>query len=151
MPDSNTSKKNFFISVAIILGVVGSYSGIFYVTKIFTDDFSLAHFLNSKNIMKNHRQELMIKIKRDPHFKNINVEGISEEINSMIKFDREFRKWDTLNKAIILVAISELRNSGKDKMKIILNDYIEISKSFLSLNETKFLNVVLDKIANEKK
>ena len=30
MPDSNTSKKKIFISVAIIFGVVGSYLGIFY-------------------------------------------------------------------------------------------------------------------------
>jgi len=84
-------------------------------------------------------------------FKTINLQKISEEINNLIKFDREFEKWDTTNKAIILVAISELRNSGKEKMKIILNDYIEISKSFLVLKETKLINSILDKLINEKK
>ena len=74
-----------------------------------------------------------------------------EEINNIIKFDRQFKNWDTINKAIILVAISELRNSDKEKMKIILNDYIEISKSFVSLKETKLINLILDKLINEKK
>ena len=56
-----------------------------------------------------------------------------------------------INKAIILVAISELRNSDKEKMKIILNDYIEVSKSFVSLKETKLINLILDKLINENK
>ena len=72
-------------------------------------------------------------------------------INSLINFDREFEKWDTINKAIILVAISELRNSKKEKIKIILNDYIEISKSFVNLQETKLINAILDKMLNEEK
>ena len=84
-------------------------------------------------------------------FKTINLQNLSKEINNLIKFNREFEKWDTTNKAIILVAISELRNSGKEKIKIILNDYIEISKSFVALKETKLINSILDKLINEKK
>ena len=84
-------------------------------------------------------------------FRTINEKEISKEINNLIKFDREFDKWDTINKAIILVAISEIRNSEKMKNKIILNDYIEISKSFVNLQDTKFINAVLDKLINEKK
>ena len=84
-------------------------------------------------------------------FKLIDQKIISEEINNIIKFDRQFENWDTINKAIILVAISELRNSDKERMKIILNDYIEVSKSFVSLKETKLINSILDKLINEKK
>ena len=84
-------------------------------------------------------------------FKTTNLQHISEEINNLTTFNREFEKWDTINKAIILVAISELRNSEKEKMKIIINDYIEISKSFVSLKETKLINSILDKLINEKK
>ena len=83
-------------------------------------------------------------------FKTTNLQHISEEINNLITFDREFEKWDTINKAIILVAISELRNSKKDKMKIILNDYIEVSKSFVGLKEIKLINSILDKMINEE-
>ena len=84
-------------------------------------------------------------------FQMIDIKNISEEINGLIKFDRKFEKWDTINKAIFLVSIGELRNSEKEKIKIILNDYIEISKSFVTPQETKFINAILDKIINEKK
>jgi len=85
------------------------------------------------------------------YFKSIDSKNLSEEINNLIDFDRNFEKWDTIIKAIILVAISELRNSEKMKIKIILNDYIEVSKSFVSLKETKLINSILDKLINEKK
>ena len=84
-------------------------------------------------------------------FKLIDQKIISQEINNIIKFDRKFDNWDTINKAIILVAVSELRNSDKEKMKIIMNDYIEVSKSFVSLKETKLINLILDKLINENK
>ena len=35
-------------------------------------------------------------------------------------------------------------------MKIILNDYIEVSKSFVDLKETKLINSILDKMINEE-
>ena len=85
------------------------------------------------------------------YFKMIEIKKISEEINELIKFNRKFEKWNTINKAIILVAIGELRNSEKDKIIIILNDYIEISKSFVNLHETKLINAILDKMIDEEK
>ena len=85
------------------------------------------------------------------YFKTIDIKNLSEEVNQLIKFDRKFEKWDTINKAIILIAIGEIRNSEKDKIIIILNDYIEISKSFVNLQETKFINAILDKLIYEEK
>ena len=82
------------------------------------------------------------------YFKEINFKILSKEINSIIKFDRQFENWDIINQAIIIIAISEIRNSEKKKTKIILNDYIEISKSFVSLKETKLINSILDKLIN---
>ena len=79
------------------------------------------------------------------YYKKINIKNISQEINNLITFDRKFEKWDTVNKAILLVAISELRNSKNKKYKIILNDYLEISKSFVKLKDTKIINAILDK------
>ena len=79
------------------------------------------------------------------YYKTINFKGLSEEINQIIKFDRQFSKWDNINQSIILMTISEIRNSEKEKIKIILNDYIEISKFFVSNKETKLINSILDK------
>ena len=83
------------------------------------------------------------------YFKEINFKILSKEINSIIKFDRQFENWDIINQATIIIAISEIRNSEKKKTKIILNDYIEISKSFVSLKETKLINSILDKLIND--
>jgi len=79
------------------------------------------------------------------YYKKINIKNISQEINKFITFDRKFEKWDTINKSILLVAISELKNSKSIKYKIILNDYLEISKSFVNLKDTKIINALLDK------
>ena len=83
-------------------------------------------------------------------FKTTDFKTLSKEINLKIKFDRKFEKWDNIIQAIILISISEIRNSSKEKIKIILNDYIEISKSFVNINETKLINSILDKLINEK-
>ena len=45
------------------------------------------------------------------YYKKINLINIYQEINDLITFDRKFEKWDTVNKAILLVAISELKYS----------------------------------------
>ena len=84
------------------------------------------------------------------YFKITDFKTLYKEINSKIKFDRKFEKWDNIIQAIILISISEIRNSSKEKIKIILNDYIEISKSFVNINETKLINSILDKLINEK-
>ena len=84
------------------------------------------------------------------YFKITDFKILSKEINSKIKFDRKFEKWDNIIQAIILISISEIRNSSKEKIKIILNDYIEISKSFVNINETKLINSILDKLIDEK-
>ena len=79
------------------------------------------------------------------YYKKIDVINISKEVNNLITFDRKFEKWDTVNKAILLLAISELNNSKNIMHKIILNDYLEISKLFVNLKDTKIINAILDK------
>ena len=79
------------------------------------------------------------------YYEKINIINIYQEINDLIIFDRKFEKWDTINKAIVLVAISELKHSKNIKYKIILNDYLEISKLFVNLQDIKIINSFLDK------
>ena len=95
MPDSNTSKNYKLISITIVFGVVGAYLGILYLVNTFAGSFGLAHFLNSKNTMNNHRKELVEKIQRDPHFANINVDEYIEEVERIITMDkkRDLGEW----------------------------------------------------------
>ena len=89
MPDSDAPKKNKLIGVAIVLGVVGSYLGILYLVDTFTGSFGLAHLLNSKNIMGKHREELIEKIQRDPHFNDVDVEGYIKEVEKIITMEKK--------------------------------------------------------------
>jgi lysophospholipase L1-like esterase len=95
MQDSKISKNYKLISVAIVLGVVASYIGIVYLVSTFAGSFGLAYFLNSKNIINTHRSELMQKIQRDSHFKNINIEEYIKEVEQIITMDkkRDLGEW----------------------------------------------------------
>ena len=72
-------------------------------------------------------------------------------INSYIDIERKFQKWDIINQSILIGAISELKNSNIDKIKITLNDYLNLSKLFIDKSEVGILNAVLDKLLNDKK
>ena len=101
-------------------------------TKIDTSSYKIKYNINFLSKLVNY-------------YKKINIKNISQEINNLITFDRKFEKWDTVNKAIMLVAISELKYSKNIKYRIILNDYLEISKLFVNLKDTKIINAILDK------
>ena len=84
------------------------------------------------------------------YYTNLDFKLIIYKINSIKKFDRKFENWDTIIKAIIFVSISEILNTKNTKLIIVLNDYINISKFFVNLKETKLINLILDKLINEK-
>ena len=110
------------------------------------DDFD-NYYRNTKIDKSSEKIEYNINFlsKLINYYKKINIKNTYQEINDLIIFDRKFEKWDTINKAILLVAISELKYSKNIKYKIILNDYLEISKSFVNLKDTKIINAILDK------
>ena len=110
------------------------------------DDFN-KHYRNTKidKLSEKIKYNINFLSKLVNYYKKINIKNMSQEINKFITFDRKFEKWDTINKAILLVAISELKYSKSIKYKIILNDYLEISKSFVNLKDTKIINALLDK------
>ena len=66
-------------------------------------------------------------------------------MDNFIKFDRKFEKWDKVFKSLIFAIISEFSITDKKKIKIVLNDYLNISKSLVSLKETKLLNAIIQK------
>ena len=110
------------------------------------DDFD-KYYRNTKIDKSSEKIEYNINFlsKLINYYKKINIINTYQEINDLITFDRKFEKWDTVNKAILLMAISELNNSKNIKYKIILNDYLEISKSFVNLRDTKIINAIVDK------
>ena len=73
-----------------------------------------------------------------------------KKINHYIFFDRKFERWDLINQSILLAILSELGNVEKSKITIILNDYLNISKYFVSQSDVAIINAVIDKLINEK-
>lgn len=80
--------------------------------------------------------------------KNNDIESI---IDSYLQFGRKFKKWEIINKSIILCIISEIQIIKKNKVKILLNDYLNISKSLINKKELGMLNAITDKYLNDKK
>jgi len=79
--------------------------------------------------------------------KNHNIKDI---INTIIKFDRGFENWDQINKSIILSIFSEIEITKKDKVKILLNDYINISKTLIPKKDLSMINAITDKYLSDR-
>jgi len=78
------------------------------------------------------------------------AEDISKNLNNYIDFNRKFEKWDLINQAIIISILSELSFTVKEKTKIVLNDYLNVAKNFVPINEVKMINAIVDKYLNDK-
>ena len=87
------------------------------------------------------------------------VESFKENYDSESYFSkflskkRPYERLDLITKAILIVASSEILNNKNININIIINDYIEISKSFLEKPEVSMINAILDNInkSNGKK
>ena len=84
------------------------------------------------------------------YFEFITKNNIDELIDPLIKFDRKYKNWSFINKSIILAIFSEIEISKKEKIKILINDYFNISKSLITKKELGMINAITDKYINEK-
>ena len=97
------------------------------------------------NFNKNYFKKLTKSY--DDFIKKNNIEDI---INSLIKFDRNYKNWDQINKSIILSIFSEIEITKKEKIKILLNDYINISKTLILKKDLGMINAITDKYLSDK-
>ena len=80
----------------------------------------------------------------------LKTHDIKEIINSIIKFDRSFENWDQINKSIVLSIFSEIEITKKEKVKIMLNDYINISKTLIPKKDLSMINAITDKYLSDR-
>ena len=85
------------------------------------------------------------------YFDFIKKNNIDDLIDPLINFDRKYKNWSYINKSIILAIFSEIEISKNDKIKILINDYFNISKSLITKKEIGMINAITDKYINEKK
>ena len=75
---------------------------------------------------------------------------VNKLVNSMINFDRKYNDWNTINKSIILAIFSEIEITKKEKVKILLNDYINISKTLIPKKDLSMINAITDKYLSDR-
>ena len=85
------------------------------------------------------------------YFEFIKINNVDDLIDPFINFDRKYKNWSLINKSIILAIFSEIEISKKEKIKILINDYFNISKSLITKKELGMINAITDKYINEKK
>ena len=64
---------------------------------------------------------------------------------------RPFERLNLITKVILIVGTSEILQNNKLSKKIIINEYVNIAKSFLSKPEVSMINAILDKIYDSNK
>ena len=114
------------------------------------------HFYDTNIAIIDEKKEFKLKFNKNFLNKlfssfqnNIDKKDIIEDLNNFIDINRKFEKWDNILKAIIFAIITELIITDKNKVKIVLNDYLNISKSLVSQKETKLINAIIQKYINK--
>ena len=72
---------------------------------------------------------------------------IEETIAKYLEEDLNLNRTDKLVKIIIFAAIFELMFKHNTPTKVIINEYVKTSESFLEKAQIKFINAILDKIS----
>ena len=78
-------------------------------------------------------------------------ELIEETIEKFLKTDINLKKTDKLLKIFIYAAVFELLYKHNNPKKVIISEYLKASEYFLENTQVKYLNAILDKIADNLK
>ena len=115
------------------------------------EDFQ-KHFYDTNIAIIDEKKEFKLKFNKNFLNKlfsslknNIDKKNIIDDLNDFININRKFEKWDNILKAIIFAIISEILITDKKKFKIVFDDYLNISKSFVTIKETKLINAIIQK------
>ena len=142
---------------------IRSQTRLAFVQYIFQSEFSNSdinldiqefqdHFYNSNIAIIDEKKEFKLRFNKNflnklflNYKKNINKKKLINDLNNIINLDRKFEKWDNILKAIIFAIISEILITDKKKIRIVFDDYLNISKSFVTIKETKLINAIIQK------
>ncbi len=116
------------------------------------------YFYNSNISAIGEKEEFKLKFNKnflnklsENFIKNFNKKEVGSKINKYIQIERKFERWDAILKSLIYAIISEIQITENTKINILLNDYLNISKSLVSVKETKLMNAIIHKYLDGKK
>ena len=115
------------------------------------------YFYNSNIAAIGDKKEFKLKFNKNflkklssNYLNNFYKDKLINKLNQYIMLNRKFEKWNSVLQSLIFALISEIEITSHNKIKIIFNDYINISKSLVSSKETKLLNAIVQKYLDEK-
>ena len=85
------------------------------------------------------------------YINQFNQKKIIEQLNHNITTERKFNNWDRVVKSLIYAIIIELNITENSKIKIVINDYLNIAKSLVTPKETNLINAIIQNFIDEKK
>lgn len=113
-----------------------------YISKNSPEEVELAFFVDQEEELKGVDKPYFRKLFRDTV---ANIEIIDELMSRYL--DREINELDPIEKAILRLAVYELKFELDVPYKVVINEAIEVAKVFGAEDSHKYINGVLDKIA----
>ena len=108
----------------------------------------------ANDIMAYYKQsEENVSIDRDFLFHLISgvfnhKDNLDEKIKEKLGVNWKFERLEAVIVAILRTSVFEILNDSETPLKIIINEYINITKEFYDEKEVGFINSVLDKIGH---
>ena len=87
----------------------------------------------------------------DFYINQFNQNIIIEQLNRNIKIKRKFKSWDIIVQSLIFAIIIEIKIKENKKIKILINDYLNVAKSLVSTKEISLINATIQNFIDEKK
>ena len=113
-------------------------------------DTNIAVIGEKKNFNLKFNKNLFNKLS-DFYINQFNQKKIIEQLNQKITSERKFNNWDRVVKSLIYAIIIELNITENNKIKIVINDYLNIAKSLVTPKETNLINAIIQNFIDEKK
>jgi len=151
--NNQLKSKTRLTYIQIIFQHISTNNDIYEILEMFNTNYKstyVQNFHNKKKIKFEFNSKFLHKL-LDYYVGYISKVEYLPLINKYINFNRKFEKWDIINQSILLAALSEIKNSESNKIKIIFNDYLNISKFFINQNDVNTINAILDKLIHEIK
>ena len=106
-------------------------------------------------------QEVKIQFRERPNYEFADKDYFEEALISicdswdslekdMINFlDRPIAQLDPVEKSILLLGFYELNHNSDVPFKVVINESIELAKRFGALDSHKYINAILDRVAEK--
>lgn len=126
------------------------------------DDFHIANSMVQKTIgfmKEGENSHTLIKTLKDDDDREFAAKLLRTAVNSIEdnekKIEERLQNWDLervslMDKIILITAIAELDNFPLTASRIIINEYVEISKVYSTEKSNIFVNGILDRYAKDK-